>query len=232
MCGGSVDGHYDPPMLCQKCQKREATHHQSDRAEDGSGWKDVHLCDQCSGAGDLQVMSPASLLQSFLEAEPAAPPEPVGACPECGITYAEFRACGRLGCARDYEIFQDELAPLLERIHEGGTTHRGKAPRARPPEAPVPAAPPAPMDPGAALREQLDIAVREERYEEAASLRDRLRVLEEEGGDSSAEASPAPDAPPADPPSPRTRKPAAAKPRRKSRRKTPPPPPAGEPGAE
>ena len=38
-------------------------------------------------------------------------------CPVCQITFLEFRNSGRLGCPYDYEVFRDELMPLLENIH-------------------------------------------------------------------------------------------------------------------
>jgi protein arginine kinase activator len=162
-------------MLCQHCQKREATRHESVLKDDGS-WNEVHVCDQCAETGEVSVMTPASLVQALLEsatalsgAKPLAPGRP---CPRCGITYAEFRAKGRLGCPDDYEVFQAELVPLLERIHHGGLQHVGKSPASTDGRS-------------ESDREMIDLrralaeAVQGERYEEAARLRDRIRKLEE-----------------------------------------------------
>ena len=52
-------------------------------------------------------------------------------CPVCQVTFLEFRNSGRLGCPYDYEVFRDELMPLLENIH-GETRHSGKVPRRAP----------------------------------------------------------------------------------------------------
>ncbi len=52
-------------------------------------------------------------------------------CPICQITFLEFRNSGRLGCPYDYEVFRDELMPLLENIH-GETRHSGKVPKRAP----------------------------------------------------------------------------------------------------
>jgi protein-arginine kinase activator protein McsA len=49
------------------------------------------------------------------------------ACPDCGMTLAEFRSKGRLGCPRDYEIFREHLDPLIERIHNA-KHHLGRGP--------------------------------------------------------------------------------------------------------
>ena len=37
-------------------------------------------------------------------------------CPVCGITFAEFRQSGRLGCAYDYVCFEEDLESLLANI--------------------------------------------------------------------------------------------------------------------
>jgi protein arginine kinase activator len=192
-------------MLCQHCQKREATRHESVLKEDGT-WNEVHVCDQCSESGEVSVMTPASLVQALLEgatalsgAKPLAPGRP---CPKCGITYAEFRAKGRLGCPHDYEAFQPELVPLLERIHHGGLQHVGKSP------ASVEGRP-EPDREMIDLRRSLAEAVQGERYEEAARLRDRIRTLEEKAAAPEAPAK-APDPPPPPPPAP---PPAKRKPR-------------------
>ena len=46
-------------------------------------------------------------------------------CNSCGWTYTDFRSKGRLGCAEDYEVFENALTPLLKRIH-GSTRHVGR----------------------------------------------------------------------------------------------------------
>jgi protein arginine kinase activator len=93
-------------------------------------------------------------------------------CPECGQTFAAFKAEGRFGCAHDYEAFEGVLEPLLERIHRA-TTHAGKIPAG------------ARMAAKAAriedLRSQMKAAVEVEDYEQAARLRDLIRKMEAEG---------------------------------------------------
>ena len=93
-------------------------------------------------------------------------------CPHCGISFREFRAQGRLGCPHDYIAFEAELLPLLENIH-GDTQHCGKFPK---------------RSPDASqrqyrlirLRNELQMAVKEEDYETAARMRDEIRELETE----------------------------------------------------
>ncbi|MCS7270363.1 MAG: UvrB/UvrC motif-containing protein, partial [Gemmataceae bacterium] len=63
------------------------------------------------------------------------------------------------------------IAPLLESLH-GQTRHEGKTPR----RGPLSQAQQAELT---QLRQQLQWLIREERYEEAARIRDRIRQLEE-----------------------------------------------------
>ena len=91
-------------------------------------------------------------------------------CPSCGISFKEFRAQGRLGCPHDYVAFEDELLPLLENIH-GETEHGGKAPK----RAPFSSQQQFQL---IKLRSELRSAVDEERYEDAARIRDEIRQAE------------------------------------------------------
>ncbi len=93
-------------------------------------------------------------------------------CPNCQITFAEFRRTGRLGCPHDYEVFRDELMPLLENIH-GEPRHSGKAPRRAPRTSRQ-------QNTLIRLRNDLKRAVAGEDYEAAARLRDEIRVIEED----------------------------------------------------
>ncbi len=161
-------------MICQKCKKREATRHESVRNEDGT-WSDAHLCDPCAENTEVTLLTPASLVQALIEGAAAAGVRAPGAarsCPKCGISYAEFRARGRLGCPHDYEVFAPEMVPLLERIHHGGSQHLGKSPSTTGSRSDA-------ERELIELRRSLTEAVQREQYEEAARIRDRIRVVEE-----------------------------------------------------
>jgi len=95
-------------------------------------------------------------------------------CPECRMTYAEFKRLGRVGCARCYETFHDRLVPLVRRIH-GAVQHVGKSTqtgRKRAQERLT-------LD---RLRTNLKQAIEGEDYERAAALRDQLRRAEDATG--------------------------------------------------
>ena len=93
-------------------------------------------------------------------------------CPVCGLTWGKFRQTGLMGCPHDYEFFEGKLSPLLKRAQEGAAEHVGKVP---------PGKKTAETERQAALlrlRRELQKAIDVENYEEAAKLRDRLRMLE------------------------------------------------------
>ncbi len=93
-------------------------------------------------------------------------------CPGCGMTAGAFKKRGRLGCKRCFEAFQPALTQLLENVHEGHQ-HRGRFPG-------KPQSKPAAVDSELLrVREDLSRAIAEERFEEAARLRDRLNTLQE-----------------------------------------------------
>lgn len=191
-------------MKCDQCEQ-EATVHEL-RVVHGKK-VERHLCERCARDKGIAAQQPQisvpELLQKYLQhaaeaAKPgggalAAPPQPgkATACPTCGTGYLEFRQTGLLGCSHCYASFESQLAPLLERAHEGGSHHIGKLPRRALTGAKA-AGPSAPRNLEsllggasqlagkiAALRKQLDEAVRAEQYERAARLRDELRKLQE-----------------------------------------------------
>lgn len=159
-------------MLCQRCKKHSATVHLTEIVK--SEKRERHLCEKCAaeeGVTMQQHVPLNELLTSFLVAQAGAQELASLACPECGMTFVEYRNRGLLGCPNDYEVFEKALTPLIERAHEGGTHHVGKVPRGR--------------SDGAnrqrellRLRRELNNAVQCEDYEKAARLRDRIQMLE------------------------------------------------------
>lgn len=151
-------------MKCQICDN-PATVHLTDVAN--AKKRELHLCTECARERNLipEVPGPQIDLKALLNVLAAPFPgigpvePPVDACAVCGLTAAEFKAQGRLGCEHDYEALRPALEPLLERIHRS-LAHAGKAPRA------------------VRVREwqkRMRAAVAAEDYEEAARLRDLIR---------------------------------------------------------
>jgi protein arginine kinase activator len=115
-------------------------------------------------------------LTNFVLAHSGATKETAnGTCEHCGMTWAEFRQSGLLGCEHDYAFYDKELTPLLQRAHEGGTHHLGKVP-SRCGGAGVPVKRRFDVT---KLRKELARAIETEDYERAAKLRDQIRQAEE-----------------------------------------------------
>jgi len=160
-------------MICEKCGKNHATVHLT--AIENGVKREAHLCDECArsaGVGIKVSFSLNDILGSLVEPKvPKAVKEMQGLrCPQCGLTYGEFKSKARLGCAQDYDVFQAGLLPLLEKVH-GATQHVGKTPQTS--DAFIQK-----ENELTRLRRELDLVVKSENFERAAELRDRIRHLE------------------------------------------------------
>ena len=90
-------------------------------------------------------------------------------CPVCGFTQADFKKTGRLGCSECYQMFTESLGSLLKAMHKG-THHTGKMPVALARRKEI-------TERMKNLQDDLQKAVKDEDYENAASLRDQIRRL-------------------------------------------------------
>ena len=161
-------------MLCDACKKREAVVHIV-KIEDGQR-TDVHLRATCAKRqSNFSNMRDVNIIDNDFFRKMAYPDyqgdrgdEP--RCASCGMTYGEFNHVGKFGCPDCYEAFKEEIPPLLRRIH-GHSKHVGKVPN---------------RGTGVfrtatqvkRLRQHLQKLVQEERYEEAAKVRDEIRALQ------------------------------------------------------
>lgn len=167
-----VDGKMTQVNLCDKCSKEKGV-------TDPTGFQ---LADFLLGAGAQKKTKTAT----------ATTEDDTLACPECGFTRAHLKKIGRMGCPECYRTFADDLDAMLRAMHKG-TRHVGKAPgRPAPPVSTSTAkrresvAEPPPAKPAvvnvkkrlAELKGAIEKAVAEERYEDAAKLRDEMRSLE------------------------------------------------------
>ena len=171
-------------MICQSCQKNLASVHVTEIIEiTGSepgkkpGRKEVHerhLCETCAATVDLphapaMKKSPADIWKLLQISAQQTKRRPSPACPDCGMSLDEFRKKGRLGCARDYEVFKNHIGDLLERVH-GARAHVGRVPGTSEADS-------LRSQRLSTLKQQLEEAVRAEAYESAARLRDEIKTL-------------------------------------------------------
>jgi protein arginine kinase activator len=163
-------------MQCQICKMNEATIHLTEIKQGKR--TEVHVCAHCAHEQGITVKSHMplnELLNSLLASQPedneifSTLEEKT--CPHCGFSLEHFRKEPRLGCPFDYEVFEKQLLPLIEKAHSGGTTHRGKTPSKVPTKMKK-------QIELSALQHQLEEAVQREDYETAAKLRDKINELE------------------------------------------------------
>lgn len=157
-------------MLCDVCGQNQATIHVATII--GGKKKDENLCPQCWQKRNAQILgglSVGDLLSQLLGAQPQQEAPVDLRCEKCGMTYAEFQKSGRLGCANCYAAFGDTMKQMLKRIH-GHAHHVGKVPAGLEQELRVRQQ----LDD---LRREMEQAVRDEEFERAAELRDRIKAL-------------------------------------------------------
>lgn len=176
-------------MLCQHCNQNEATTHIKKNINGKR--EEMHLCSAC--AAELGVMDefkmPSmndffgdSFLGNFLGAGVAAMNTLAGVerCKTCGASFNDIVKSGRIGCSDCYEKFSDKLEPSIKKIH-GKAKHIGKFVTYE--EAVNPPAEDKKINALDSLKQQLDKAVREQRFEDAAVLRDKINEMTEGGNE-------------------------------------------------
>lgn len=134
---------------------------------------EVHLCEHCardiglnSKLNSYSVSVPDML--SYLD-EGIKGDNPEEVCGVCGISSADLESSGKVGCTHCYEALSRSIHALFP---EGKEPYAGKQPAAG---SPSPVADPEPAEGASALLRQLDEAVQDERYEDAAKIRDLIR---------------------------------------------------------
>lgn len=165
-------------MLCEDCNSKDATMRMT-KIINGKK-EEKNLCDDCAKKNESfsfeSDFSMPGLLASLLDGNIASNMNITykqnKKCPQCGSTYNNFKRSGRLGCGMCYNTFNELLYPLVKRI-QGSTVHNGKIPKKS----------------GStirlrknlnALKTKLHELIVKEEFEEAASIRDEIRKLEDE----------------------------------------------------
>jgi protein arginine kinase activator len=187
-------------MLCQRCHQRQATVFFSQTV--GNQTTQAHLCEVCAqeqsqayGGLNPMAFNPFAALSDFLNnfmnwnegsieevnsgRVGSVGVDPQAQCPSCGYQLSTFRQNGRLGCTKCYESFKIALEPLISSIH-GNVRHveeAGEMPATQPPDAKAPGQEASKNPQIQALREKLKQLIENEKFEEAARLRDEIKKL-------------------------------------------------------
>ena len=163
-------------MDCQKCHQRQANVHITQFVNGEK--QELHLCEQCAQAGKIYhpysqfpIHNLTNLLGFLTQSGGIDKHVPGDKCPSCNCDYQKIAESGYIGCSQCYDYFSLQLEPVLRKIH-GANRHHGKIPKRM----------------GTAyllkkeveeLKRDLKKAVEQEKYEEAATIRDRIKALEE-----------------------------------------------------
>lgn len=165
-------------MLCQLCKMRIANVQLTQVVNNQKAV--MFICDQCAKEKGQLGFGPAfnigTLLSSFFgtaQSSQAGAEDRGAVCPECGFTFDDISRIGKLGCKSCYSTHAQRLLPIIKRIH-GSSKHKGKYPHK--------------LSSGIAatreldsLKAQLAQAIKEEKYEKAAEIRDRIKMLDDGG---------------------------------------------------
>ena len=164
-------------IFCDECKKNIATVFLTKISS--SEVSRVQLCEEC--AKRMEETTEAANLLAFLPnlisniqaaAENALEEDFSGeimTCASCGTSWSDFQKMGFLGCATCYKAFGNSLMDVIRDFHEA-TEHVGKTPgklseRARLRRKLV------------ELERDLERQIAEERYEAAASVRDKIKKI-------------------------------------------------------
>ena len=180
-------------MLCDNCGKREANVRYSENINGRK--KELNLCEECShklGIDQMDFSMPidfSNFFEGFMdnfgssEFVPMLNELKTLKCNSCGYTFDDIANTGRLGCKDCYSVFEDRLDPILKRI-QGSNKHVGRIGKiidskidnknARNIEEKVKQ----PISEKEKLENELKEAIKEERYEDAAKIRDEIKKLD------------------------------------------------------
>ena len=162
-------------MLCTNCKSKEAVLHYKQIL--GGKKTELHLCADCASAMGYSAHTEnmfdiGSILNDFLGASSVnASFSSSKRCPDCSMTYEEFKRSGLLGCAKCYDEFAAVVEESLSRI-QPSTEHKGSLNGENGEKIRK-------ENEITSLREELKKAILDERYEDAAAIRDKIKEKEE-----------------------------------------------------
>lgn len=187
-------------MKCENCGKNEANVKYTQIINGEK--KQMFLCQDCSERlgidSNIHLNMPinfSSFLSDFFDDVNSITPMPmlekVIKCQKCGLTFDDFMNTGKFGCSNCYEEFETRIDPILKNIH-GSNRHIGRLGKvidgnnisenfenkedSKNENKQIDKKAKHIED----LKAELKLAIKEERYEDAAKIRDEIK---KEGSD-------------------------------------------------
>lgn len=166
-------------MLCEHCHENEAKITYT--IVEGNAMRQKHVCPSCFQdflakqfpASQIPPIDIQPMIQELLSLFQGKDGEGEAdrSCPVCGRSLKAFRKTGMFGCDSCYDTFAEELKALLPRM-QGAERHEGTMPEAFRKDREA-------SEKEQALQSRLEAAVAEERYEDAAQLRDEIKAIKD-----------------------------------------------------
>ena len=152
---------------CQLCG-RKATVHLTEIVDSQQIVK--HLCGKCAQSEGIAITTQApisAMINNLVSNQQQSQEYNDLRCPQCNLTWAEFRRRGQFGCPNDYLAFGKVLENLIEHTQGGANAHSGRVPQniseSMGQQVRL-----------LCLRKDLQVAVEAEDYETAVRLRDEI----------------------------------------------------------
>lgn len=171
-------------MLCDNCGKHEAS---VKLTQIINGKKtEMMICEECGrkmGITDIGFEMPIDISNFFsdfeIDNENYMPfntiPQEVK-CKKCNMTYQEFLDNGKIGCEECYKTFENKIDSILKRI-QGTNKYIGRKASISETNEVKETKTNSKLE---ELRAKLKQAIKEEKYEEAAKIRDEIKKNKEE----------------------------------------------------
>lgn len=192
-------------MLCQNCGKNEVNFRYTQIVNGVK--KEMALCDKCArelGLESIDFSMPINFssffsdffhdTESFL---PSFAKTSLLECNDCGMTFEDFANTGEFGCGNCYITFADRISPVLKKLHGSSkyvgreyreaideleynknkfeASQKGKSEKQRNVQDKEKTKEEKQLE---KLQKDLKKAIKEERYEDAAKIRDSIKEIE------------------------------------------------------
>ncbi len=187
-------------MLCDNCGKKQANVKYSENINGRK--KELNLCEECSkklGINHIDFSIPidfssffGEVMEDFGTSEfmPLFNEMKALKCKHCGYTFEDITSTGKLGCGDCYETFEERLSPIIRRI-QGANTHIGRSGKIIDNRINQKLTNQSKQEENTnqenvkkeesqleKLQEKLKQAIKEEKYEDAAKIRDEIKKIQ------------------------------------------------------
>ncbi len=164
---------------CDECNMAPANIHLTQIVQDEMSV--LHLCEDCAKKKGISIVIqdeqqdtlaqvPSKPVEKTVEEKKSDDQEvPQITCPSCFMTFAEFKKQGWLGCTACYRSFEKEIGELLVQVH-GSAQHKGKVYDKSCDKVAV-------SEDMHVLRSELAHAIKSEKFELAALIRDKINSV-------------------------------------------------------